>query len=157
MPIVSSDHVVGPPQADGRVYVTETHTDQYGLTYTAEYIADPLTADYIAVRDARATAMSAQLIDREVRAMLVLGAPLAFRYAAASDLAAGFRAAYKFAKKVESGRLAKWILDHIDAADFTDAQVRNVFGLSAGQYTTLKAKFTTYRDAYNALVAAAGE
>jgi hypothetical protein len=35
--------------------------------------------------------------------------------------------------------------------------VRNAFGLTAGQYTTLKAKMTTLRDQWLAVQAAQGE
>jgi hypothetical protein len=39
----------------------------------------------------------------------------------------------------------------------TDTQVRNAFGLTAGQWTTLKAKMTTWRTEYLDVQAAVGE
>ena len=83
--------------------------------------------------------------------------PLTLKYATAAQLGDAFRERYRAASKVECGRLAKWILDHIDAGDFTDAQVRNAFGLTTGQYTTIKTKWTNLRTAYNAMIAAEGE
>ena len=75
----------------------------------------------------------------------------------AAEFAARLRTRYLNAEKVECARIAKWILDHIDAGDFTALQVRNAFGLTAGQWTTLKAKMMTMRDNYLAVQAAAGE
>jgi len=75
----------------------------------------------------------------------------------AAEFAARLRTRYLNADKTECARLAKWILDHIDAGDFTETQMRNAFGLTAGQWTTLKTKMTNLRTAYNAAMAAVGE
>jgi hypothetical protein len=82
---------------------------------------------------------------------------LALKYATPTQLAAAFRERYRDATRMECARLAKWLLDRIDAGDFTDLQVRTAFGLSAAAWTTLKAKMTTLRTQYNALLAAVGE
>ena len=82
---------------------------------------------------------------------------LVLKHATKTQLANEFRARYKGASQSECARLATWMLNHLDAGDFTDAQVQSVFGLSAGQYTTLKTKFTNLRTAYNAMLAAQGE
>ena len=82
---------------------------------------------------------------------------LALNHQTAAQFAARLRARYKAASKVEACRLAAWILDHIDAGDFTELQVRNAFGLTAGQWTTLKAKLTTQRTNYQAVQAVVGE
>lgn len=74
-----------------------------------------------------------------------------------AQFAARLRARYKSADKAEACRLAAWILDRIDAGDFTELQVRTAFGLTAGQWTTLKAKLTTQRTHHNAVQAAVGE
>lgn len=75
----------------------------------------------------------------------------------AAQFATRLRARYLASSALECARLAKWILDHIDAGDFTDTQVRNAFGLTTNQYTTLKTKWTNLRTAYNAALAAVGE
>lgn len=67
--IVSSVHVEGPAQVDGRHYVTETHTDHLGGVYTLEYLA-PVGADYVAIRTARAVSLEAQLAEAEADALL---------------------------------------------------------------------------------------
>jgi hypothetical protein len=69
MSIVSSTHVEGPAQVDGRHYVTETHTDHLGEAYTLEYLA-PVGADYVAIRTARAVSLEAQLAEAEADALL---------------------------------------------------------------------------------------
>lgn len=40
MGIISSEYLAGPPQVDGRVYVTEKHVDHLGHEHTREYLAD---------------------------------------------------------------------------------------------------------------------
>jgi hypothetical protein len=82
---------------------------------------------------------------------------LVLRYATAAQLADAFRERYRASSKQECARMATWILNRIDAVDFTDTQVRNAFGLTTGQYTTIKARWTNLRTAYNAMLAAQGE
>lgn len=74
-----------------------------------------------------------------------------------AQFAARLRERYRSGSKEECARIAKWIIDHIEAGDFTDAQVRGVFALTAGQWATLKAKMTTLRSNYEAVQAAQGE
>lgn len=69
MPIVSSTHVVGHAQVDGRRYVTETHTDELGASIVVEYLA-PLGADYVAIRTARAAAKDEALAEAEANALI---------------------------------------------------------------------------------------
>jgi hypothetical protein len=82
---------------------------------------------------------------------------LNLKYQTVSQFADRLRLRYLKSSKIECARLAKWLLDHIDAGDFTDTQVRNAFGLSVAQYNTLKTKWTNLRTAYNAVMAAQGE
>lgn len=69
MSIASSTHVEAHAQADGRRYVTETHTDHLGEVYSFEYLA-AVGADYVAIRTARAAALEAQLAEDEANALL---------------------------------------------------------------------------------------
>ncbi len=73
MPIISSTHTVGHAQRDGRRYVRESHTDNTGAVFLAEYLADQGT-DYVAVRDARAASISDQLAEAEAQALADDGA-----------------------------------------------------------------------------------
>lgn len=74
-----------------------------------------------------------------------------------TQFAARLRSRYLASSQTECARLATWVLNHIEAGDFTDAQVRGAFGLSSLQYTTLKTKWTTLRTSYLAAIAAVGE
>lgn len=69
MPIVSSDHIVGPVQKDGRAYVTETHTDHLGGIYHVEYLA-AVGSDYVAIRTARVAGIEQQSAEAEAAALL---------------------------------------------------------------------------------------
>jgi hypothetical protein len=68
-----------------------------------------------------------------------------------------FAQLYRDSSGVECARLAAWLLDHLAAANFTESQIRNAFNLTVGQWTTLKAKLTSLRTAYNAVQTARGE
>ena len=82
---------------------------------------------------------------------------LNLRHQTAAEFAARLRARYKAARGNDCARIATWILNHLEAGDFTEAQLRNVFGLTAGQWTTLKANLTALRTDWLAVQAAAGE
>lgn len=75
----------------------------------------------------------------------------------ATQLAARFRAKYRDASGIEQAKMATWLLAAITAGDFTDAQVRNAFGLTTQQYTAMKTRMTTLRDQWAAVQAARGE
>ena len=74
-----------------------------------------------------------------------------------SEFVARLRVKYKSSTKTECAYIAGWILRHITNGDFTDFQVRNAFSLTAGQWTTLKAKMQTMVDTYDAMQLAKGE
>lgn len=69
MPIVSSSYVVGPTQACGRSYVTETHTDHLGVRYTIEYLAAPF-AEYDTIMAGHAAQLEQNLAEAEAHALL---------------------------------------------------------------------------------------
>lgn len=70
MPVTSSTFTVGEPQADGRVWVTETHTFDTGDVQQLSYLADP-TFDFQARLDARAAALTADELAIPYRITLV--------------------------------------------------------------------------------------
>lgn len=81
---------------------------------------------------------------------------LNLKHQTVAEFAARLRERYRNSSRGDAARIAKWILDHLEAGDFTETQLRNVFGLTAGQWTTLKAKMTNLRAAYEAVQAAQG-
>lgn len=82
---------------------------------------------------------------------------LNLQHQTATQLAARFRAKYRDASGIEQAKMATWLLAHITAGDFTDAQVRNAFGLTTTQYNAMKTRMTTLRDQWAAVQAARGE
>ena len=82
---------------------------------------------------------------------------LTLRHQTKAQFAARLRERYRNASREEAARIATWVLNSIEAGDFTDLQVRTAFGLTSGQWTTLKAKLTTLRTNWLAVLAAAGE
>ena len=74
-----------------------------------------------------------------------------------AQLAARIREKYRSANKERLAKIARLILNGILADDFTDLQVRNAFGLTAGQWTTLKSKMQTLVANQDAVNIAAGE
>lgn len=82
---------------------------------------------------------------------------LSLRHATGAQLAAAFRERYRDATGLDAGRLSRWLLDRIGDGTWTDAQVRNTFGLTAAQYTALKTRLETRAARYDAVIADAGE
>jgi hypothetical protein len=156
MAIVSSTLQADPfAQADGRTYVRELHVDGQGAQYRIEYLA-AVGLDRNAVMAARAVALANELADEEFRRCVDAGTFTVLQQTGA-QLAARFRAAYRAASREQAARLAYWLLERINAGQVTDAQVQSAFGLTAAQYTAMKARATTLHDGWAAVLAAAGE
>ena len=64
MPIITSTIIATRPQADGRAYITERHTDHNGNTYDHEYLADA-GLDTDTVMQLRAQNIGVQIDARE--------------------------------------------------------------------------------------------
>jgi len=82
---------------------------------------------------------------------------LALKHQTKAQFAERLRARYKSSSREGTAKIAKFILDRLDDGDFTDSQVRNVFGLTVEQWTNLKAKMTTMRTRYDGIRSAKGE
>jgi hypothetical protein len=143
-------------QADGRRYVVEDHVDEFSRHHLVEYLAAS-DADYVAIRAARATQIGLRLIANEIEAALLVDADPVLEYATKPDFAPVMREAYRDATQVQCAYLANWIINRVNAGWVTETQVRNAFGLTAGQWTTLKAKMLALRDNYLAVQSAVGE
>ena len=68
-----------------------------------------------------------------------------------------FREKFKSSEGEETFRLASFIIDKIDDGSFADLKLRNIFGLTAGQWTTLKVKLKALQNAKKAIQSAKGE
>lgn len=71
--IVSSTYTEGPPQVDGRRYVSELHTDDRGQTYTYEWLGDQDAAMVLADR---AAVLSDQIASQRAAEAVVAGTVL---------------------------------------------------------------------------------
>lgn len=71
--IVQSTYTEGPPQADGRRYVTERHTDDAGKVYEFEWLG---SQDASLVLSARAALLSNQITAQREAEALVAGTRL---------------------------------------------------------------------------------
>jgi hypothetical protein len=107
--IVTSTYTEGPPQVDGRRYVSELHTDDRGQTYTYEWLGDQ---DAALVLADRAAVLSAQIAAQRAAEAVVLGTALPLtKYQ--------FRQLFTFAERV--------------AVDELEASLEQHPGLTVGQ------------------------
>jgi hypothetical protein len=67
MPILTSQIISARPQADGREYITERHTDHNGQIYDVEYLAE-IGTDSALVMNLRAANIGATIDAREAAA-----------------------------------------------------------------------------------------
>lgn len=157
MPVASSVFVIdGHAQADGRRYVRETHTRTVGAAIVIEYLA-AVGTNYATVMTGRVAGINERLADAELSSCIDAGVFATLEQTAA-QLAARFRERWQASSREECARMAYWLIERINAGSFTDIQVRNAFGLTLQQYTTLKSnKLTPYHDAWAAMLAAVGE
>lgn len=157
MPVASSSFALdGHAQADGRRYVVETHSLTVGAAIKLTYLA-AAGADYTNVMNARVAGINEGLAENEFNVCLSAGTFTTVEQTGA-QMADRFRARWRSSTQDECARMAYWLIERINAGSFTDTQVRNAFGLTLQQYTTLKTnKLTPYHDAWAAMLAAVGE
>lgn len=80
------------------------------------------------------------------------------KHQTAEEFATRLRNRWRVASREEACKLSWWLIERLNAGDFTDLQVRTVFGLTAGQWTTVKTnKLIPQHDAWEAVRAATGE
>lgn len=157
MGIASSVLVESKTQADGSLSVHERFTDDAGRVHDIVFKA-PSGTNLTTLRTARAAVFADRLKQMELRAaVFVLPWDYTLVHATNADLAAFVREVYKNGSMETLALTAKRILEWITEGRFTDTQVRNAFGLTAGEWTTLKAKMQTLSDKYDDVLAATGE
>ena len=159
MSITSSVVTIEGSQIDGRRWVREVHSDAQGVAQITDYLgASNVATTAQATADARALLLNVSLADAEFAAKtLVDRSPLPLRFQTTAQFIARIRAAYGRLSKVDLARLAAWILNRILDGTVTDTQLQNAFGLTAGQWTTLKTKMQTLVANQVAVDAAVGE
>lgn len=156
MPIVTSVVVDDSPQADGRRWIREHHTDQLGVVYERAYMA--LAGDVIDV-NAPVAALNQHLVETELRRNLTqiyAKGPLAVvtsDYATLANIRAGLRAAYRTAQRAQALALGAF-LDTL-----TNGQLATLFnvGNPSAELTALRTRLATKATQWTEYLAAAGE
>jgi len=157
VPIISSTFELDSgAQIDGRRYCREFHTDHLGAVHRFEYLSGNINNAQVLAD--RAVRLVENLKEREL-AYAVYDAAwnYSLQWATNTDLSAWVRERYKNAAKDDLARIAKRILEWITNGRFTDAQVRGAFGLTSGQWTTLKTKMESLVASYDVVQTAVGE
>lgn len=157
MPIVSSTIIADEPQIDGRRRITEQYTDQFGNLHMIAYLC-PAVFDVQSVMIVRTAILNIQLQTNELDKMITT---YPWDYAqtetTVAELTAYVRAVYREGKREELVPVARRILEWITNGRFTDTQVRNAFGLTLAQWTTLKNKMIALVSASTTIETATGE
>lgn len=157
MPITSSTYTLGAVQKCGRTPCTEMHISNTGEIFHIEYLAD-IGVDYVAVMSGRVAFIDANLKTNELSDAVFVGAwNYVLSHTTNAELSAYVRSLYKTSSREMLAQLAKRILEWITNGRFTDTQIRNAFGLTAAQWTTLKTKMQTLVNNYNSVQVAMGE
>lgn len=122
--IVSSTYTEGPLQADGRRYVSETHTDDRGQVYTYEWLG---FQDAALVLADRAALLSEQIAARRAAESVVVGTVLPLtKYQ--------FRQLFTFHERVAADALEANLEAHPGLTDEQRAMIRTGFrDLNAAQ------------------------
>lgn len=74
-----------------------------------------------------------------------------------AQFTARVRARYDGAVGDEAARLAAWIMDALDAGDFTDAELRQAWGKTVAEWAQVKGRMQSSRQSWRAVQAARGE
>lgn len=134
----------------------ESHTDNIGVVRIIRYLA-AVGANYTAIMNARAVTLAVQIADQEFIDNLGRTSGFTLNYQTKSELASRFRAMYQVASKDVAASMAYWLIERINDGTVTDAQVQAAFGLTAGQYASMKTRATTMHDAWAQVLVAVGE
>lgn len=157
MPIVSSVIVSDRAQVDGRRKITEHHTDHVGVVHVLRYIlsADQTATDGLSARAANIVSrLAKQELLQHVALVSEIGssAVIILVHVTAAQARQALRDALRDAKGIVLANLAEFCLT------LSDAQLQNLFGVSAGAQTTaLRSRLQVKVGKRNALLAEVGE
>lgn len=144
-------------QADGRKWVHEIHTDNLGLTWTRDWLAQAAD-DLNAALSAHAAVIANDLINAELAADLAaieangsLATGITTSYATLAQVRAALRTAYASATQTQAIMLGDYL------SSLADATLQTLFSMTAGQVTTLRTnKLTPAASAAATIRAASG-
>ena len=136
-------------------YVEEEHVDHLGLSYRWAYT--PAKSVDVTVKLAtHAEHLLARLAKHEIKKNIQENV-LSTEYITKAELADAIREKYREGDKDDILKIARWIRSRIQAGDFTEAQVRNVFGLTQAQWNAFKVRLQSYEEALAVIEGASGE
>lgn len=137
--IVSSTYRIAPPEIDGRRWVYEAHVDVAGEAHAVTYLAaadTDLAAGLVRHASEIGAALQASEISRNMEMVRSAGSAAAFMftfdYSQPADNIAHFRAAFADCSPAESLMTGDFLNSQ------TDAQLEQVFGLTADQVAALR-------------------
>lgn len=140
----------GHAQKDGRRWVVEVHSDAQGEVARISYKGRD-TDDRNAIASARSGRILSDLAIQELKDAIQQNIKPAMRFATAQQFANYIAETYPSLTGEQQAHLAWWISNRLAAGDVTDAQMQNLFGLTAGQWNTRKAKIQTLAAQYEAV------
>lgn len=138
MPVTNSTYSADAhTQADGRRYVTETHTLNVGGPEVRTYLA-AVGADYQSIMNARVPRINEALASAEFyQTVLRDPAAISLAHQTAAEFADRFwshvRAAYQSGSMIEYGRLLWWVYEMVLGGWLTSTQVRNSYNAAYGK------------------------
>lgn len=154
--IISSAFTVGAPQSNGQVYVTEVHTWNSGLPPTIlEYGPVPVTLDFQAIANARALVIVQSKRDEEAQDN-VQNDKYILVYNTQTEMLVYLRDLYQQTTGWDTCKLARWIVNRLDASAFPITAIRAVWGLTQAQWNSFNGVLDVYAAAYNSVNAARG-
>lgn len=127
----------GHTQRDGSRYVKEIHSDAIGIV--GEFLYKATAAmDTNAIATARAVTLQADLARNELIDAIQQNRMPSTRYATAQQMATYLTNTYPTLTGERQAHICWWINNRLVAGDVSDAQMQNVFGLTAGQWSNRK-------------------
>lgn len=156
MNIISSSYV-SVVQKDGRRDVHEVHTDLAGVTHDVHSLAGPNdNLDILLASHADDLGINLELdeVKANVYGVKTLGSEFSptFLYSTVAENLVAGRAAYIGSTRIEAVMIGDFL------SGLTNPQLQNIFSMTAGQVTTLRAnKLTPAASAATAIRNAAGQ
>lgn len=156
MPIVSSVIASDSPQADGRRYVQEMHTDNLGAEHSVLYLTPDAAWDAGAALLARVPVIDAQLTAAEVAANVAqgmtagAGAALTFNDSTVQQNLQALAGAFPSVTAEEMGLMIAYLLS------LPPATVAGVFGMTAAQLALIEQNNGAFVAALEALASSLG-
>jgi hypothetical protein len=119
-------------------------------------LADDAT-DKDVILSSHAANLEAKLQEDEVEQAIEIDAAPVPIYQTGAQFLQRLREIYRNSDRERCARIARWIINRLDAGHVTATQLQNVFNLTVGQWNTLHAKLMVLADAATSIEEAKGE